>query len=159
MSRRAAREAALQILYKTDIAGGDIDVERELAYWIEALAAEDAGTEGERDNEGETATEARGILSKKNFAFALELIRGTLSHCDELDDKINTTAREWDPERIDVLNRNLMRLSLYEMFFCPAIPQRVSVNEAVELAKSFCGVESARFINGILDQFIAQEER
>jgi N utilization substance protein B len=160
MSRRAAREAALQILYQADIAGRDIDVERDLAYWMEELAAD-----GDQGNWGDALVPQTGenvkhkILSGENYDFALSLIRGTLDHCGELDEKINVTAREWDLKRMDVVDRNVMRLALYEMFFCPNIPQRVSVNEAVELSKTFCGQDSAKFINGILDRFILAEER
>jgi N utilization substance protein B len=167
MSRRAAREAALQILYKADVAGRDIDAERELAYWLEELAADGGERESEKspllrlaDEDSEAAKNTRNeVLTGKSLVFALDLIHGTLAHRDELDEKINAMAREWDLERMDFVDRNLMRLALFEMFFCPEIPQRVSVNEAVELAKTFCGDESAKFVNGILDRFIAEEER
>jgi N utilization substance protein B len=141
MSRRAAREAALQILYKADIAGRDIDVEHELTYWLEELA------------------DGKKVLAGESYEFALSLIQGTLANSDNLDRKINETALDWDLTRMDVVDRNLMRLALYEMVYCPEIPQRVSVNEAVELSKIYCGGDSAKFINGILDRFISSDER
>ena len=198
MSRRAAREAALQILYKADIAGyltnqdpvknegsrlhedplmnegRDMGVEHELAYWMKELAAEKADERVAQKVAGKTAAGSgqglgnpgkrseswgRGALSKDNYEFSLELIRGVLAHCRNLDEKINAVAREWDLKRMDVVDRNVMRLALFEMLFCPNIPQRVSVNEAVELAKVFCEYDSAKFINGILDRFIAEGER
>ncbi|MCL1790795.1 MAG: transcription antitermination factor NusB [Peptococcaceae bacterium] len=173
MSRRAAREVALQILYKADIAGRDVDAESEMAYWLKELAAD--GGERESDvspllrlydesEEGGLAPQGskntrNEVLTGKSLEFALALIQGTLARRDGLDEMINETAKEWDLERMDVVDRNLMRLALFEMLFCPDIPQRVSVNEAVELAKIFCGDESAKFVNGILDRFIEEAER
>jgi len=84
--------------------------------------------------------------------FAEPLIRGTLQHRDEIDAKIRQYARNWDLHRMAVVDRNILRLALYEMLHRDDIPPVVSINEAVDIAKKFSTPESGRFVNGILDK-------
>jgi N utilization substance protein B len=136
MSRRTARETALQVLFQIDITG-EADNRNEI---IKNWAAEFA-------------------VSEKSLRFIHDLVEGTLRCKDEIDDKIALTAHEWALDRMNTVDRNLMRLAIYEMSFCRETPQRVVLNEAIEIAKRFGGEDSARFINGILDKLMDNAEK
>jgi N utilization substance protein B len=84
--------------------------------------------------------------------FAEPLLRGAIEKMPEVDAKIRTLADNWDFERLAVVDRNIMRLAIYEMLFCPEIPPVVSINEAIEIAKKFSTAESGKFVNGLLDR-------
>ena len=84
--------------------------------------------------------------------FAEELIRGVESHLAELDAIIKKYAEHWDVKRMGAVDRNVMRVGLFEMMFRSDIPPVVSINEAVEIAKDLSGIESGKFVNGILDR-------
>lgn len=84
--------------------------------------------------------------------FAEPLIDGMNTHLPEIDDRIRRYAENYEFRRISVVDRNVLRLAIYEMLFRDDIPPVVSINEAIELAKKFGGAESGRFVNGILDR-------
>jgi len=84
--------------------------------------------------------------------FANDLLRGTLEKKTEIDVKIASLADNWDFERLAVVDRNILRLALYEMLFRTEIPPVVSINEAIEIAKKFSSAESGKFVNGLLDR-------
>ena len=84
--------------------------------------------------------------------FAEPLIRGTVEHLAEIDGKIKQYARNWDLHRMAAVDRNVLRLAIYEMLYRDDIPPVVSINEAVDIAKRFSTDESGRFVNGILDK-------
>ena len=84
--------------------------------------------------------------------FANDLLRGALEKLPEVDAKIRTLADNWDFERLAVVDRNILRLAVYEMLFRPEIPPVVSINEAIEIAKKFSTAESGKFVNGLLDR-------
>ncbi len=84
--------------------------------------------------------------------FAEPLIRGTLAHRPEIDEKIKQYAQNWDLHRMAVVDRNVLRLAIYEMMHRTDIPPVVSINEAVDIAKKYSTDESGRFVNGILDK-------
>jgi N utilization substance protein B len=87
------------------------------------------------------------------YAFAEELISGTLSHMDEIDDVIRGYLQNWDFKRIARVDLAILRLAVHEMLRRPDIPPVVSINEAIDLSKLYSNADSRRFINGILDQF------
>jgi len=89
-----------------------------------------------------------------SIPFAQELVDGTIAHQDEIDQKIAAFAQDWSIGRMANVDRNVMRLATYEILFRTDIPGRVSLNEAIELAKRFGGEESAKFVNGILDRVV-----
>ncbi len=91
-------------------------------------------------------------VDPKARPFAVELIRGVLDHLRELDEHIQNYADHWDVKRLNAVDRNVIRLALYEMLFRPDIPPVVSINEAVDIAKRFSSNESGKFVNGILDR-------
>ncbi len=84
--------------------------------------------------------------------FSEELIYGVERERDALDQRLRACAEHWDVARMNAVDRNIMRVALYEMLYRGDIPPVVSINEAVELAKSFGGSEAGRFVNGILDR-------
>ncbi len=84
--------------------------------------------------------------------FAESLVQGTLEHAAELDRVIQTNAAHWSLARIAPVERNILRLAAYELLYRHEIPERVAINEAIELAKSYGSEESGAFVNGILDQ-------
>ncbi len=127
MTRRNARERAVQFLFQMDFNPDDLDSGLS-GFW----------------KEKKTNAKAR--------QFAEELIRGVLEHLESIDSKIQGYADHWDVKRMGALDRNVIRLALYEMLFRPDIPPVVSINEAVDIAKRFSSNESGRFVNGILDR-------
>lgn len=91
-------------------------------------------------------------LDEEDSAFAAALLHGVLEHLPELDARIRRHTVEWELERLAGVDRSILRLAVYELARRPDIPPPVTINEAVELAKEYSGEESARFINGLLDQ-------
>jgi len=136
MSRRHARETALQVLYQLDMTGDSKDFQEIINNWASEFT-----------------------VSEKSQEFTRQLVEGTLKHKDQIDARIATTAHEWTLDRMNTVDRNLMRLAVYEMLYGVGIPQRVILNEAIEIAKKFGGEDSARFVNGILDKLMDAGER
>ena len=127
-SRRKARECALQMLFAADVAEMPADdVVR--SYWAEL---------GESDLD-ETARE-----------FATRLAAQTLSNLELLDERIRSRAEHWRISRMAVVDRNILRLAVYEFLYEPT-PRTVAINEALEIARRFSTYEATQFINGILD--------
>ena len=83
--------------------------------------------------------------------FATELAMGTITHLDEIDDRIRQRTEHWRISRMAVVDRNLLRLAVYEFLFQPTTPKTVAINEALEIARRFSTHEATQFINGILD--------
>jgi N utilization substance protein B len=84
--------------------------------------------------------------------FAQPLIDGMLAHLPEIDERIRRYCDNYDIRRLSPVDRNVLRLAIYEMLFRDDIPPVVSINEAIELAKTFGGTDSGRFVNGVLDR-------
>lgn len=84
--------------------------------------------------------------------FAQQLVMGTRSKVDMIDAKIATFATNWELKRMAIIDRNILRLGCFELMNCADIPAKVTINEAIELAKKFGGVDSGKFINGVLDK-------
>ena len=133
-SRRKARECALQMLFAADVAGGaegGAPRADELVgvYWTELADPEvdDPGRE-----------------------FATRLVAGALAHRDAIDERIRSRAEHWRISRMAVVDRNILRLAVYEFLHEPT-PRTVAINEALEIARRFSTYEATQFINGILD--------
>ncbi|HVT73365.1 MAG TPA: transcription antitermination factor NusB [Lacunisphaera sp.] len=86
------------------------------------------------------------------YAFAEELIHGTIEHVEELDGHIRTLAHNWEFERIARIDLAILRLAIFEMLHRKDIPPVVSINEAIDLSKQFSSADAKRFINGVLDR-------
>ena len=150
--RREARERAVQFLYQYDQNPPD-DLDEALnLFWDSqrksALAEEKAGANWNQAVELAPPTAEEAALR----LFADPLIRGTLERRDELDEQIKKHALNWDLHRIAVVDRNILRLAIYEMLHRDDIPPVVSINEAVDIAKKFSTPDSGKFVNGILDK-------
>jgi len=126
--RTQAREIALSILYQMDITRMEAQ-----------LVMNDVWQrEGEVDPEVKTFTE--------------RLVFGVHQNLEGIDQKITSYATNWQLKRMAIIDRNVLRLGLFELLFTKDIPPKVSINEAVELAKRFGDLESSKFVNGILDK-------
>jgi transcription antitermination protein NusB len=127
-SRRKARECALQMLFAADVAGTRGDQIARM-FWSELA-----------DGEFEPGAQE----------FATRLAIGTLAHLDEVDERIKSRAEHWRISRMALVDRNLLRLAVYEFLHEPT-PRTVIINEALEIARRFSTWEATQFINGILD--------
>ena len=124
--RRKAREIALQVLYQIDVLRIEPREAIEL-FWVHFNAP----------------AEARG--------FATELVGGTWAHREEIDQLISTCSENWSLERMARVDRNILRLAVYELLHGQGIPPKVALNEAIDLGKEFGSENSGSFVNGILD--------
>jgi N utilization substance protein B len=150
--RREARERAVQFLFQHDLSPPE-DLERALnEFWDTQRAAAIADDKGPAhwgqpiELPPPTADEA------EERVFAEPLIRGTLEHRDALDEHIKQHVKNWEIHRIAAVDRNIMRLAIYEMLYRDDIPPVVSINEAVDIAKKFSTQDSGKFVNGVLDK-------
>ena len=97
--------------------------------------------------------------SGKSRPFFLKLVKGVLESRDELDTLIERFSRNWKISRMSCVDRNVMRIAVYELLYCEDIPPKVSINEAVDVGKKFGTEESGAFINGIMDSIRGALER
>jgi N utilization substance protein B len=168
--RRTAREMAVQMLYQGDLGGStppQIFSSFDLSEYLAQEAAREkkpAGKGGARgrsslasDIEADRADYARRKQRvDEAFQYAQALVRGTLDHREEIDGLIRGQADNWRLERMPPVDRNILRLAVYEMLFETDIPKLVVVDEAIELAKKFGSEQSGRFVNGLLDGLLKQ---
>jgi len=110
----------------------------------------------QRDVTGRPLAELVGADAKP---FTRELVDGVDEHRAELDETISRHAKGWSLERIAPLERNIMRVSLYEILHRPDIPTEVAIDEAVELAKQYCGADAPGFVNGVLGAVVREAQR
>ncbi len=127
--RRDAREFALQFLFEIEFEHSDIQ-ETFKDFW------------SLQDN----------TISKDCKSFTEQLIWGVLENLDALDAMLRKVAENWDVKRMSKVDRNILRIAIYEMKFRTDIPPVVSINEAVDIARDFSGDISGKFVNGILDR-------
>jgi N utilization substance protein B len=150
--RREARERAVQFLFQHDLNPPENLDEALNQFWdsqrLAAIASEKAGaTWGEK-----IELPPPGAEEAEMRLFAEPLIRGTLQYRDEADAIITKHAINWELHRIAAVDRNILRLAIYEMLHRDDIPPVVSINEAVDIAKKFSTEDSGKFVNGILDK-------
>jgi N utilization substance protein B len=102
----------------------------------------------------------QGAPAKEDRAlpYARALFRGTLEHQDEIDTLIRSKAEHWRLERMPTVDRNILRLAVYEFLYEFDVPKLVIINEAIELAKRFGSEDSGRFVNGLLDGLLKSHE-
>lgn len=131
-ARRVARERALQALYQVEQNPAATSAEALEAAW--------------------SASDDEGGREPASQVFALELIEGVRSHLTELDAMLEQHSHNWRLDRMARVDRNVLRLGVFELQYCAEIPRKVTLNEAIELAKKFGNEESAAFINGLLDR-------
>jgi transcription antitermination factor NusB len=131
--RTLAREHALKVLYQFDITKRPMDAVIE-SYWK---------AEETKDNE---------IITYSDM-----LVKGINQHLDIIDNKIAEYATNWQLKRMAIIDRNVMRIGVYELKYTSDIPPKVAINEAVELVKKYGDLESSKFVNGILDKIHKKE--
>jgi len=128
-TRRRARELALQLLYQHEHTGADLEaMQTDFDEWT---GAPDAVRE-----------------------FADFLLRGTLANLEQLDEELARQTAHWRLERLAAVDRNILRLAMFELMHEPDTPPAVVIDEAIEIAKKFGAEESGRFVNGVLDGFV-----
>ena len=126
-SRRKSREKALQVLFQLDFQ--NVDIEAALKeFW----------------NGHPTGDKVRD--------FTEILVRGTFANRENIDRMISSTVENWSIERLAAVDRAILRFATYELMYMPDVPPKVTINEALEIAKTYGTEESCRFINGVLDK-------
>jgi N utilization substance protein B len=125
-TRRKAREVALQVLFQIDVSQVDVDEAVEL-FWSNFEAPENVRE------------------------FSTHLIKGTHSQLIEIDELIKSCSENWSLDRMSKVDKNILRLAVFELVYCDDIPPKVTLNEAIDLGKYYGSENSGSFINGILD--------
>ena len=131
--RRRARENALKILFARDVGGHPVE-ESIYSFWEHF----------ENNQEGREFTEL--------------LVRGTAEHIEEIDTAIQDVSIHWKIHRMAYVDRNILRMAAFELYHVPEVPKRVTLNEAIEIAKRYGSEDSWAFINGILDKLAGTVE-
>ena len=147
MSRRVAREYAIQFLFSMDFNKYE-DAELQMIEFL--------------DHKAEHKEDEEATLNKDSRVYTEEIIKGALQHFDEIDKLIEFHTTGWKKDRIAKVDLAILRLAIYEIVFNNEVPDSVAANEAVELAKKFSTDESGSFVNGVLGKIIrgkAQEEQ
>lgn len=128
-SRHLSRSIAMQSLYEWDFSDKKQDLKKIIERNIEEFGP--------------------GL---ENHKFIWQLVIGVVKHLSEIDKIIEKAAPEWPLQQINIVDRNVLRIGLYELLFGSKkeVPPKVAINEAIELAKSFGGISSGRFVNGVL---------
>ena len=96
-----------------------------------------------------------GMGIEDNAEFVSETVQGVLDHLDAIDKKIVEYAPEWPMTEMSIVDRNILRIGVYAMYFTDAVPNKVAINEAIEIAKSYGGPSSGKFVNGVLGAMFA----
>jgi len=125
--RRKSRESALQVLYQLDITKQEGP--KAITQW-----------------------EAHFSSSEGNDAFAERIVLGVLDHAREIDQLIERFSENWRLDRMSFVDRNILRMAIFELLYCNEIPPKVTLNEAIDLGKRYGSEDSGSFINGILDR-------
>lgn len=153
--RTRAREFALQILYQLDLSQSKISDTLE-DFWQDRSKVPSALTQS-IPGEAEKLDIERDKKDEEIRSYAEELVRGTIEKLPLIDKVIERFAENWTIKRMAYVDRNILRLSTYEMIHRADIPMKVSINEAVELAKRYGESDSSKFVNGILDKIAKTE--
>ena len=132
--RSESREWAVQLLFQREINHEDLQDTLEL-FW--------------RDKKP----------TSKAMSFTEQLVRGVEEHRKDIDELLRACATHWDVDRMGGVDRNAMRVAVYEMLHCPDIPPVVSINEAVDIAKNMSSYESGRVVNGVLDAVLQKLDK
>jgi transcription antitermination protein NusB len=130
--RRKAREVALQFLYQLDQHGAGDPAPYDAEFWERHPVDQDTQT------------------------FADALVRGSKQQQGKIDQMLAQYAEHWDLDRMAVVDRNILRMAVYELLWAPDVPPKAVINEAIEIAKKFGTTESSRFINGVLDRILRE---
>jgi len=153
--RREARERAVQFLFQHDL-NPPQDLDEVLGeFWESQRAAAIAEDKGPATWGQPLELPPPSSGEAEVRLFAEPLIRGVIQYRGEIDEQIKKHVRNWELHRIAAVDRNILRLAIYEMLHREDIPPVVSINEAVDIAKKFSTHDSGKFVNGILDKIKA----
>jgi transcription antitermination protein NusB len=131
--RHLARELALKVLFELESDGGD--VERSLKYHVAESRADAQVAE-----------------------FARVLVEGVRDHQSDIDGQLAEASRNWGLDQMAKVERTLLRIATFEIRYLPSVPLKAAINESIELAKTFGGPDSGKFVNGILGRIAAEAE-
>ena len=134
--KRLGRELAMQFLFECDLAGMDELAEKLENFWAQA------------EQSGEFPDE-RTFRKARNYAE--KIIAGVSAHETEIDEVIRKVSDRWDISRMSAVDRNIIRVAIFEIYYCPDIPALVSIDEAIEIAKDYSSEKAGNFINGLLN--------
>jgi len=135
-SKRLGRELAMQYLFQLDLSGEAATPERWTSFVEQAN-----DTHGLRDNR----------QARKGIEYAERLLAGIAAHSSAIDEEILKHTAHWDWERLALVDRNVMRVAVFEMLLAPDVPPVVSINEAVEIVRDYSGGQAGNFVNGVLN--------
>jgi N utilization substance protein B len=133
---------ALQILYSMDIT--DSQADEAISYHYEFMTT---------DEEKESPAT---VLIRP---FTERLVQGVHRHRDEIDQALLSASEHWRLDRMSIVDRNILRIALFEMLYCPDVPPKVSINEAIDIGKKFGTEDSGSFINGVLDNILGNLQK
>jgi N utilization substance protein B len=158
--RRMAREMAIQMLYQSDLGGSPLPHIFNTFDLSEYLAREAASEEKTRvapapEDDRESFAQRKRRVGEA-FEYAQMLVRGTVDNRERIDELIRGQADNWRLERMPPVDRNILRLAVFEMLHERDTPKLVVLDEAIELAKKFGSEQSGRFVNGLLDGLLKQ---
>ena len=156
--RRISREMAVQMLYQNDLGGSPLPQIFHSFDLAEYLTRVELGEKKDALTREEEKAEylRRKRLADEAFAFAQGLVTGTIDNREQVDALIREQADNWRLERMPPVDRNVLRLAVFEMLYETDTPKLVIVDEAIELAKKFGSEQSGRFVNGLLDGLLKQ---
>ena len=156
--RRISREMAVQMLYQSDLGGSPLPQIFRSFDLAEYVTREELGSEKRVFTREEEKADylRRKRSAEEAFAFAQGLVQGTLDNREQVDALIREQADNWRLERMPPVDRNVLRLAVFEMLYETDTPKLVIVDEAIELAKKFGSEQSGRFVNGLLDGLLKQ---
>ena len=142
-SRRKAREIVLKVLYQCDTLGDFSD--RQIEVYFESFLNVTLADEDQDES-----------VNDSGISFARSMLKGIFENLSILDERIAFSSTHWSVNRMSRVDRNILRLSSYELLFVENIPVNVTINEAVEIAKRYGAAESPMFVNGVLDNLARQ---
>ncbi len=140
----------MQALYQLDLRGpadDDCGVEDMCRLHLRVDREEDPRAPSTDTTGSELNAAEREILQ-----FAVRLTEGAIAHQEEIDRKLQAVARNWDLRRMAIVDRNVLRMAVYELTWCDDVPPKVAINEAIEIGKKYSTANSGGFVNGILDR-------
>lgn len=160
-NRRHARECALQLLFQIEAnPSGSLD-ETFADFWHQRLQIEDELMDSyvpEAEKPEGSEEENRELVTRLR-TFSEGLVRGVMASREQIDAKIVGCLKNWDLRRLGGVERNVLRMAVFELLIEKDVPPVVCINEAVDLAKFFSNTESGRFVNGVLDRLRYESQR
>jgi len=161
--RRQAREWAVQLLFQLDF-DSSLDVETMFeSFWEQqwhTIANQIKDETGASPLPPESSNEAADVVAPARIRSTVEyFVKGVLQHRDEIDERIAAYVQNWSVNRMAVVERNVLRLAFFEIFYSDQTPPVIVLNEAIDIAKYYSNTGAGRFINGILDRAIKEKAK